>query len=213
LGLHSITEEEVAMKKHWLRGMLLGLSLALLLASGVALAQGTLKAEPRCVNCVPEQYWDLPDEEIPYGGYRMTLAGEGWTDSAKCGNFGPMQVNGAEVYHEVRWPNGEVWGWCLGLDPDGSFMFSDIMWGCGLCPDDMVPVGYEAGVSNGECVPALGELEFYVEDDTGHRSVFVLLARDCAAATFVPEPGTILLLGSGLAGLAGYGALRWRNRG
>ena len=29
---------------------------------------------------------------------------------------------------------------------------------------------------------------------------------------FVPEPGSILLLGSGLAGLAGYAALRWRSR-
>lgn len=29
---------------------------------------------------------------------------------------------------------------------------------------------------------------------------------------FVPEPGTIALLGSGLAGLAGYATLRWRTR-
>ncbi|NIN99859.1 MAG: PEP-CTERM sorting domain-containing protein [Anaerolineae bacterium] len=29
---------------------------------------------------------------------------------------------------------------------------------------------------------------------------------------FVPEPGSILLLGSGLAGLAGYASLRWRAR-
>jgi hypothetical protein len=28
----------------------------------------------------------------------------------------------------------------------------------------------------------------------------------------IPEPGTILLLGTGLAGLAGYAGLRWRSR-
>jgi len=51
--------------------------------------------------------------------------------------------------------------------------------------------------------------------------VAFLVAEDCEGADepeeaeepeFVPEPGSILLLGSGLAGLAGYAALRWRGR-
>jgi hypothetical protein len=38
------------------------------------------------------------------------------------------------------------------------------------------------------------------------------LTPEAPPEEFVPEPGSVLLLGSGLAGLAGYAALRWRAR-
>jgi len=198
------------MQKHGLRGLLLGVSLALLISGGVALAQGTLRADKTCEKCVPAGYWDGDaDHQMPDDPYLVTITGQGWTSSSKCGDLNPAQL--ASLYHELRWPNGAVWTECVELDPDGSFVWGPWPWSCEVCTDDVLPFAYEAGVTQEECVPALGEMEYYFEDDTGGRSVFVLLAEVCEAE-FVPEPGSMLLLGSGLMGLAGYAALRWRTR-
>jgi hypothetical protein len=41
----------------------------------------------------------------------------------------------------------------------------------------------------------------------------VIVIMEDREPEFVPEPGTVMLLGSGLASLAGYATLRWRRRG
>ena len=50
-----------------------------------------------------------------------------------------------------------------------------------------------------------------VDEDPYTGECTVLCLNPCEVE-FVPEAGTILLLGSGLMGLAGYAGLRWRTR-
>ena len=64
------------MKKHWLRGLLLGVSVALLLAGGVALAQSA-SVDGECFECIPLDYETHP-EDIPYDPFLFTITGSGW---------------------------------------------------------------------------------------------------------------------------------------
>jgi hypothetical protein len=50
------------------------------------------------------------------------------------------------------------------------------------------------------------------EQGTHNIATVTWLFADVCEEDFVPEPGTMVLLGSGLAGLAGYATLRLRSR-
>jgi hypothetical protein len=199
------------MKKSWLRGMLLGVSLALLLAGGVALAQGlTVTPDQDCFECYAGNGDGVPDEyevELTFDGYnpqyggmmRVMMAGTLWAE----GNFG---IQLGPPCHGYLWVS---------------------------CDDLQVHWSYDCGFESSEDGSALGPgaggwqypraeygqwtFTFWQIDPTGAviagpADANFTFAEDCSALEFVPEPGTIALLGSGLAGLAGYAALRWRAR-
>jgi len=179
------------MAKQWLRAALLSVSMVLLLGGGVALAQAiSITPAPRdCLDCSPDS------QHINWLG----VSSSGWEGDERI---------------SFRYEHGGAAAGCIQCGQATGGVFNDPNWWVApLCSGGLLrtKASFEGAPAPG--VDPLGEYRFELKGATSGRvgEFTMLVAKDCAVATFVPEPGTIMLLGSGLAGLAGYGALRLRS--
>jgi hypothetical protein len=189
----------------WLRGIILGVSVALLLAGGVAMAASLkVTADQPCVECNPYVFDANAATIEPPPEYVVEFT------------ISNIQLH-TRICDSMTTPAGPLWERDCWEDPDATeetwpFYAPPCQGGDRIIGRDGLEVEnfYPIEDLYGKWTYRVWQEEDSTEIASAETSF--LFAEDCAAATFVPEPGTIALLGSGLAGLAGYAALRWRSR-
>jgi hypothetical protein len=192
------------MNARWLRGLLLGMTLALLLSGGAALAASlSLTVDQECFECWPG------DNEDPEYLVEVTVDGYELEDDMR----GSLRIDGT-VLDSGAFPPSEgppchfmLYVPCETFEPE---FWSD-------CYGNSMSAGAFGDATaqqNGPVVVDYGEfaMRIWNLDTSDSARVTWRFAEDCEAVEFVPEPGTIALLGTGLLSLAGYAGLRLKTR-